>query len=155
MKHSKLELAGFGWDMILVLRWRSLGELLPINVPWALEFPGGPISWTQVSYLRDSTLTHYYRLCVPHPTSTQQRRERKRLGWGGEEGKQTYKQTNIKEWTEKNLKINDESNTQQTRTPKEIHTFTNRRDKKEQKNKKWEPKKKSYQSNEMKMNNKK
>jgi len=27
--------------------------------------------------------------------------------------------------------------------------------KKEQKNKKWEPKKKSYQSNEMKMNNKK
>ena len=79
MKYSKLELAGFGWDMILVLRWRSLGELLPINVPWVLEFSGGLISWTQVSYLGDSTLTHYCSTNTPHPHN----REQKEKDWGG------------------------------------------------------------------------
>ena len=79
MKYSKLELADFGWDMILVLRWRSLGELLPINVPWVLEFSGGLISWTQVSYLGDSTLTHYCSTNTPHPHN----REQKEKDWGG------------------------------------------------------------------------
>ena len=79
MKYSKLELADFGWDMILVLRWRSLGELLPINVPWVLEFSGGLISWTQVSYLGDSTLTHYCSTNTPHPHNGEQ----KEKDWGG------------------------------------------------------------------------
>ena len=46
-----------GWSQVLVLRWRSLGELLLINIPWGQEFSGGPTSWTQLCHLRGSSLT--------------------------------------------------------------------------------------------------
>ena len=44
-----LEITGLGWGQVLVLRWRPLGELLLINMPWGWEFSGGPTSWTQIS----------------------------------------------------------------------------------------------------------
>ena len=46
-----LELAGLGWVLVLVVRWRPLRELSLINMPWGWEFSGCPASWTQVSYL--------------------------------------------------------------------------------------------------------
>ena len=45
-----LELVAFRWDLVLVLRWRPLGDILLINVPWGWEFSAGPKSWTQVSH---------------------------------------------------------------------------------------------------------
>ena len=47
----------FGWGWVLVLSWRSLGELLLIDIMWSWEVSGGPVSWTQLSHLRDSGLT--------------------------------------------------------------------------------------------------
>ena len=37
--------AGLCVAFVLVLRWRSLGRLLTINVPWGHEFSGGSKSW--------------------------------------------------------------------------------------------------------------
>ena len=34
-------LLAFMWSLVLVLRWRTLGGLLPINVPWDWEVSGG------------------------------------------------------------------------------------------------------------------
>ena len=50
-------LLAVGWCCILVLRWRSPGELMPINIPWDREFFGIQVSWTQPSYPRCSGLT--------------------------------------------------------------------------------------------------
>ena len=33
-----------GWSWVLVLRRRSLGELLPIDITWGPEVSGGPVS---------------------------------------------------------------------------------------------------------------
>ena len=33
-------LLAFGWGLVLVLTWRPLGELSPINIPWDQEFSG-------------------------------------------------------------------------------------------------------------------
>ena len=52
-----LWLAGLGVGLILVLRWRPLGGLLLINVPWGLPFSGESKSWALFSYLRGSGLT--------------------------------------------------------------------------------------------------
>ena len=54
---SLIPLLAFGWGLVLVLRWRPLAELLPINVPWGWKFSGGPKSWSRVSCLWDSGLT--------------------------------------------------------------------------------------------------
>ena len=105
---------------------------MPINIPWGLEFSGGPISWTQVSYLGGSTLTHYCRNNAPHLHN----REEKDQGVGRKVNKHINKQTKKNGQKKKKNKTNKESNTQQTRTPEEIHILTNRRDKKEQNNKK-------------------
>ena len=45
------------WSCVLVLRRRSLGELLPIVITWGQEVSGGPVFWTQLSHLRGSDLT--------------------------------------------------------------------------------------------------
>ena len=46
----------FEWSCVLVLRWRSLGELLLIDIMWGWEVSGGPISWIWLSHLRGSVL---------------------------------------------------------------------------------------------------
>ena len=57
IRHLALELSGLLCCMVLVLRWRPLGELLLFNIPWDWEFSHGATPWTQVSYLGDSGLT--------------------------------------------------------------------------------------------------
>ena len=42
----------FGGGLVLVLRWRPLGDLSSINVSWGQEFSGCPKSWTWISHLR-------------------------------------------------------------------------------------------------------
>ena len=32
------------WSWVLALRWRPLGELLPIDSTWGQEVSGGPVS---------------------------------------------------------------------------------------------------------------
>ena len=32
------------WSWVLVLRWRSLGELSPFDITWSWEVSGGPMS---------------------------------------------------------------------------------------------------------------
>ena len=32
------------WSWVLVLRWRSLGELSPFDITWSREVSGGPMS---------------------------------------------------------------------------------------------------------------
>ena len=50
MRCPALELVGIRWDLVLVLRWRPLGDSSLIKVPRGREFSAGPKSWTQVSY---------------------------------------------------------------------------------------------------------
>ena len=45
------------WSWVLALRWRSLGELLLIDIMWGQEASGGPMSWTRLSHFRGSGLT--------------------------------------------------------------------------------------------------
>ena len=45
------------WSWVLVLRWRSLGELSLIDIMWGQEVSGGPVSWTQLSHFRGWGLT--------------------------------------------------------------------------------------------------
>lgn len=65
-----LDLAALGWYLVLVLRWRHLGEFLLINVLLGLEFSSGLNSWTRVSHLRAQAqlLTAALRLYTPHNT---------------------------------------------------------------------------------------
>ena len=49
-------LLAVGWSWVLVLRWRSLGELSLIDIMWGWDVSGGLISWTQLSHLRGSCL---------------------------------------------------------------------------------------------------
>ena len=37
-------LLAVGWSWVLVLKRRSLGELLPIDIMWGREVSGGPVS---------------------------------------------------------------------------------------------------------------
>ena len=46
-----------GWSCVLVLRQRSLRELLPVDATWSQEVSGGPMSWPQLSHLGGSSLT--------------------------------------------------------------------------------------------------
>ena len=55
-----------GYGLILVLRWRPLGELSSINIPWGWEFSGCSTSWTQVSHLRGSSPTLYCGIKTQH-----------------------------------------------------------------------------------------
>ena len=45
------------WSWVFMLRWRSLGELLLLDITWGWEVSGGPMSWTRLSHLRGSGLT--------------------------------------------------------------------------------------------------
>ena len=83
-----LELAGLGWVLVLVVRWRPLRELSLINMPWGWEFSDCPASWTQVSYLGGFRPDSW----LEHQDSTQCREERERNR--KKKGKKK-KQTNI------------------------------------------------------------
>ena len=50
-------LLAFEWGLDLVLSWRPLGGLLPINIPWGWQFSGRSKSWAYVPHLRGSGLT--------------------------------------------------------------------------------------------------
>ena len=82
-----------GWGLVLVLKWRPLGELLLINVPWDQEFSTGSKIWTWVFHLWGSGLTYTIAPRLHRSNSTEDKAPR--LG---------------------------ENNTQQPRTPREIHT---------------------------------
>lgn len=71
-----LELAALGWYLVLVLRWKHLGEFLLINVLLGLEFSSGLNSWTRVSHLRAQAqlLTATLRLYTPHNTEDKTQR---------------------------------------------------------------------------------
>ena len=56
VQHWSLPAAGWSW--VLLLRWRTLGKLSPIDMMWAWKVSGGLMSWTQFSHLRGSGLTH-------------------------------------------------------------------------------------------------
>ena len=62
----------FEWCLILVLRWRPLGEFLRSNSPRGWEFSGGSKSWTHFSDLRGAA-----NLFLQHQdfTGTQHRRQ--------------------------------------------------------------------------------
>ena len=56
------------WSWVLALRWRSLGELSPIDITLGQEVSGGPMSWIRLSHLSGSCLTPAGapRPCQPH-----------------------------------------------------------------------------------------
>lgn len=62
--------------LVLLLKWRSSGELLLINVAWCQEFSGGTKFWNWVSHFRSSGLILYYS--TKDPPATQHRREKER-----------------------------------------------------------------------------
>ena len=63
-------LVGLWVGLILVLRWKRLEGLTPINVHWGQEFPDGSKSWAWGSYLRGSgsMAIEAPRLHKPHST---------------------------------------------------------------------------------------
>ena len=64
--------------MVLVLRWKPLGELLPINIPRGSGFSGGPASWIWVSHFRGPEPMPY---CSTRTLqAAQHRREEERKG---------------------------------------------------------------------------
>ena len=55
------------WSWVLVLRWRSLGELSPFDITWSREVSGGPMSWTWLSHLRGSGVAPRHPTWAPRP----------------------------------------------------------------------------------------
>lgn len=45
------------WSWVFRLRWRLLGELMLINIPWGWQFSGSPMARTQCSLHGSSGLT--------------------------------------------------------------------------------------------------
>ena len=45
------------WSWVLVLRWRSLGELSLFDITWGREVSGGPVPWIRLSHHGGSGLT--------------------------------------------------------------------------------------------------
>lgn len=84
----------FGCSWVLVSRWKALGELTPINIPWGQEFSCGPLSWTCHSYCRSPGLT------PGQGTKSPQAMHHSQKGGGGrKEEKETDKQ-NLREMME-------------------------------------------------------
>lgn len=65
MRHLTPNLLAFGWSLVLLLKWRPLGDFLLINVPWSQKFSGDRMSCTLISHLRGSGPNPYYRLKTP------------------------------------------------------------------------------------------
>jgi len=82
--------------MVLVLRWKPLGELLPINIPQGWGFSGGPTSWIWVSHFRGLEPMPY---CSTRTLqAAQHRREEERKGLKNrKERREKRKQNKTKE----------------------------------------------------------
>jgi len=104
IRRLALELSGLLCCMVLVLRWRPLGELLLFNIPWDWEFSHGATPWTQVSYLGDSGLTPSVapRLHKPHSIQGKEKVIKGNKKGVREEGKNKRKEG--KEWKKKEMK---------------------------------------------------
>ena len=61
----------YGWDLVLVLRWRPFAEFLSINVPWDWEFSGDSECLTLVSHFRGSAQLHTVAPRPQKPPSTE------------------------------------------------------------------------------------
>ena len=63
-------LLAFQWGLVLVLRWRPLGELLSTNDPWGWDFSGGSMSWIRfpISWVQAWSLTVAPQLHRSHST---------------------------------------------------------------------------------------
>ena len=68
-----LALLAFEWGLDLVLSWRPLGGLSPINIPWGWQVSGGSQSWAYVSHLRGSGLTPTVAPRPHKPHSTEEK----------------------------------------------------------------------------------
>lgn len=66
----------YGWDLVLVLRWRPFGEFLSINVPWDWEFSGDSECLTLVSHFRDSAQLHTVAPRPQKPLNTENKTPR-------------------------------------------------------------------------------
>lgn len=74
MRHLTPNLLAFGWCLVLVLKWRPLGDFPLINVPWGLKFSGDPMSCTLISHLRGSGPNPYYHPRLHKVYSTERKR---------------------------------------------------------------------------------
>ena len=108
VQHWSLLAVGCSW--ILVLRWRSLGHLSPINITWGWEVSGGPTSWTRLSHLRG---------LGPTPSWSTKALT---AAWHGRKVREKKKNKN-----KQNAKRNGNSKTKQTKSHKETHTHTHRK----------------------------
>ena len=118
-------LLAIGWSWVLVLRWRSLGELSPIIITWGQEVSGSPMSWTWPSHLGPSGPhpAGALRSCQPH--NSEEKKERK---------KQKEKKTKRKKQTDRTLGQMVKANLyRQNHTKKHTHTHS-QKEKKEKKN---------------------
>ena len=97
-------LLAFGWGQVLVLRWRSLGELLLINISWDWAFSDGPMSWILICHLWGSSQGPVYINTTPQ--AIQYRKETERNG-----KKSNIQTKNI--MCRQNPKTNGRSNTKQ------------------------------------------
>ena len=68
VRHLAWSLLVFVKGLVLMLRWRTLGDLKLINFPWNWEFFGGPKSWIWVSHLGDSGPIPYCSTNIPQVT---------------------------------------------------------------------------------------
>ena len=66
----------YGWDVVLVLRWRTFGEFLSINVPWDWEFSGDSKCLTLVSHFRGSAQLNTVVPRTQKPLSTENKTPR-------------------------------------------------------------------------------
>ena len=66
----------YGWDVVLVLRWRTFGEFLSINVPWDWEFSGDSKCLTLVSHFRGSAQLNTVAPRTQKPLSTESKTPR-------------------------------------------------------------------------------
>ena len=66
----------YGWDVVLVLRWRTFGEFLSINVPWDWEFSGDSKCLTLVSHFRGSAQLNTVAPRTQKPLSTENKTPR-------------------------------------------------------------------------------
>ena len=60
-----------------MLRLRSLGELLPINIMWGQGVSGGPMSWTWISHIGGSGPTPGWSTKTLPPHSSEEKEEKK------------------------------------------------------------------------------
>ena len=102
-------LLAIGWSWVLVLRRRSLGELLPVDITWGREVSCGPMCWTWPSHHEGSGLTPGWS------TKTLPATQLRRKGREKNKNKKTNRQ---------NPSTNGKSKPVQTKSLKEACTYT-------------------------------